>query len=277
MSTQELENLIIQYHKNKELSKLGSSGKLEKIDESLKTEILTNILSYENMLKDEINEGLIKSYDINKVKNMACKKFNLNDFQVEITKRRNNGILNNQIVFMLDENTSKNIVGDLIHFMNTCGYYKLLNPRHYKGLLIITFEQKFAKDITNIVKTYKYLYHATPSINVNKILKNGLIPKHKNNVFSYPDRIYLMGTKTDELSNHQLCIMKMIQDFRDKTEHLDDNEYTILQIDIKKLPENIKFYSDPSIPDGNGVYTFDNIPNYAINIYKTLKFIKPIE
>lgn len=69
----------------------------------------------------------------------------------------------------------------------------------------------------------------------------------------------------------------MIQDFRDKTEHLDDNEYTILQIDIKKLPENIKFYSDPSIPDGNGVYTFDNIPNYAINIYKTLKFIKPIE
>lgn len=140
MSTQELENLIIQYHKNKELSKLGSSGKLEKIDESLKTEILTNILSYENMLKDEINEGLIKSYDINKVKNMACKKFNLNDFQVEITKRRNNGILNNQIVFMLDENTSKNIVGDLIHFMNTCGYYKLLNPRHYKGLLIITFE-----------------------------------------------------------------------------------------------------------------------------------------
>lgn len=80
-------------------------------------------------------------------------------------------------------------------------------------------------------------YHMTEKKLVNKILKNGLIPKSYGN---FPERIYLSKNVSD--------IEEMIGDFiQDKT---------IFKVNVKGL----NIYEDPRHP--NAYYTYDNInPN----------------
>lgn len=110
------------------------------------------------------------------------------------------------------------------------------------------------------------MYHATPTIYIDKILKQGLVPKSKNSFSNYPDRVYfILG---DDLTQENLMLFGYLQKNRSGETIHDDNQYTILQIEIEKLLSNTQMYIDPRAK--NAVYTHDNIPPNAINILGTL-------
>jgi hypothetical protein len=91
-------------------------------------------------------------------------------------------------------------------------------------------------------------YHACPSNVVNKILKQGLVPKDKmKNGDVRGERIYL-STKYDKY------LFGM----------LGNNDYTVLTVDISKSNYPIKLYYDGQA--SNAVYTFDCISPQCISI-----------
>ena len=107
----------------------------------------------------------------------------------------------------------------------------------------------------------KFLYHVTTDAKVDKILKSGLNPKSSNVMFRYPDRIYL-GLDPKMLEHHLLPNLR-----KTKGKVNFDATYSILKVDISKIPSKNKFKVDPNYPDG--LFTSDNIPSSAIGVFKT--------
>lgn len=218
----------------------------------------------------ELDEGLIKSYDAQNVKNIILKKFRLSPPQVLLNVRDVDGQKVTLLSVILTTLTYQSYIDDLVKFMDTCGYHQCVKERHQNGFVILVFEPHFTQDISAEIKQkYKYLYHATPSIYVNKILSKGLIPmganSHgKNNaLFLYPDRVYCM--RGDNLTADQIGILRNIQTARSMKQISDNNEYTILKISVGQLPDNIVFYADPMVKSG-AIFTHDNIPPQAISV-----------
>ena len=217
-----------------------------------------------------IQEGLIKTYDIQKVKKYITYKFDLSQEQFVIHTRTLQGVNIELCMVILDKTVDKTFVGQLKHDMNACGYFLCTTPKYDRDYLLLVFEPHFTTDITNtVMSNYEYLYHATPTLYVNKILKQGLIPKGKNSLFFYPDRIYCIAS--NNITQNEVNAMKNVQAQRASTNPYDNNEYTILKIDVGQLPKNIKFFVDPMSLDVNAVLTHDNIPPQAITILGTLK------
>ena len=214
--------------------------------------------------KDSINESLMFTFDPQKTKNIVCRKFNLFPSQFYIIDNTNG----QKVDIILPENLPNATIGEIKHLMGTCGYFQCFDIIHDNGYIHLFFEAHLPKDVTKeVISNLDYLFHATPTIYVNKILKLGLSPKHKNTLFFYPSRIYCM--KGNNLSKEQISTLKNVQNQRKKGKHYDDNQYTILTIDTSKLPNGIKFYVDPNAPDA--VYTHQNIPPNAISIHCVLE------
>ena len=122
---------------------------------------------------------------------------------------------------------------------------------------------KFQNDETeNIKETYEFLYHWTPTSNVDSILKNGLIPCHKNKLFNYPNRTYLI--KGDSNENEIKFLGWSISC------NNNEKKYTLLKINIKGISEDINFYLDPN--SQIGIYTEDIIPAEYIKIEGNITF-----
>ena len=114
----------------------------------------------------------------------------------------------------------------------------------------------------NIKGAYEFLYHWTPTINVDSILKNGLIPCHGNNFFNYPNRIYLI--KGDSNKNEIKFLGWSISCSSN------EKDYTLLKIDIKNIGNDVNFYLDPN--SQVGIYTEDVIPAECIKIEGNITF-----
>lgn len=208
----------------------------------------------------KICEGLLKSYDLDRVKNAFCGKFNLPEEKFVIQKRENNENTVNICTVKLPHNTRKEEIGIYDKFMETCGYHRYVNPQYKNQEVWLGYEPHFSKVITPVIREkYKYLYHATPTVHLNKILQQGLVPRSKNGLFFYPDRIYCMGGR---ISKEESKALGNIKRERAKTKPHDDNSYTLISIDVSKLPAGIKFYADPMAP--NAFFTHENIPPHII-------------
>lgn len=265
----ELENIvskILKQYLNLEEGNGENSGRID--GNILDISNLMSKISYSNTeFINKLDEGLIHTYNIKQVKKILLNRFKLNDSQFYIEKRNKNGTEVELGAIILNNNTSKKVIGEIKHFMRTCGYFESMPEQRVENFLIYIFEPRFTNDVTEeIRKKYKYLYHATPSIYVKKILNKGLIPKSKNTLFFYPDRIFCM--RGNNLSNGQINTLKNVQAERGKHIKYDDNEYTILSINVSKLPDSIKFYVDPMSDDA--IFTYDNIPPQSIGIENTL-------
>lgn len=159
--------------------------------------------------------------------------------------------------------------------MSKLGYF-LGSTRKFKKVedmefIIMQFEPmcQLQDDITNDIKgRYSYLYHWTPSYLVESILKEGLKPLHKNKIFNYPPRIYLMrGDSTSEQLyswGQTMCYSNISLE--------NDYNYTLLKINIDNLGENIRFFNDPNADVG--IYTEQSIPSNVITVLKTIQFQK---
>lgn len=157
-------------------------------------------------------------------------------------------------VVIEDNENNKSIIDKRL---NTCGYFEAYSKR-FGDWMIYRYEAKFDIKVTDIVYQQPYLYHICPSILEDKILKNGLVPKEsKWPGFKNDSRIYLFLKK---FSNTQLN--NAVNHFQ--MHKLFGGSYLYIQIDVSKLPDGMKFYTDPRM--FGAVYTNDNVPPYALEI-----------
>ena len=247
----------------KRITKILSNYTIEELNEcinnfSKKFHLATfnNPLSY--LMKEQINESLIRTYPLDATVKYIKNYFGLKDNMVEPVS-----IESGNYIFVYMPNFNDNLE-QMLKAMQFCGYY-LAFPKKENVEQNKWVELQFEPihDIDNskqIREEEKIVYHLTPSYNEGKIKNYGFIPKSKNNKFNYPDRIYLIrGSAT----NREIYT---IGEQLNKINSSDRNtgEYILYTIDLSKLPEHIKLFIDPNYD--YGIYTTDNIPvNSIIN------------
>ena len=108
-------------------------------------------------------------------------------------------------------------------------------------------------------------------------MKNGLVPRSKNDKCDFPDRVYLMmDERNGEVSTNsalrELAIMLMSAfEKTESNEYVDDYKWSLYRIDISKLSNEIQFSFDENFYP-LAVFTPDNIPPSAIYFVKVFDF-----
>lgn len=209
-----------------------------------------------------LKEGLIKTTNIDKTLNILEKKYlskfiftkniNTNTFYIKTFSTNINTLLNGII-------KDANNLGWFPSFMETEEYVGKWDEKYFKeGEIKLRFEAKFDEEI--VEKIPPVLYHITPTQNVNKILKIGLVPKSRSKASYHPDRVYL--------SNYLEDIEDLGEMFYQKT---GEKNWTILKINTDLIPgEYFKLYTDPNYEPG--YYTLNNIPPQAIEKVKEINY-----
>lgn len=215
-----------------------------------------------------LNEGLIKTYPTDFVKSYIERECQLHPSQIQIYMHESNGVKIPIFGILVTPKATKEFIDLIVKKMNACGYFlsRNLHKTKYPNVMSLSFEPKFSKNVTYIVrKKCNFLYHMTSSINIDKIIKNGLCPKSKNTIFLYPSRVFCMNG--DVLDNNQKSLLRGIKGEKNKDVSNQNNpnydgKYYLLIIDLKKIPSSVKFYADPMSDEA--IYTYENIPSSAI-------------
>ena len=199
-----------------------------------------------------IDEGLISTSPTKKTVKILKRKFPdyyvsiLPDGEIEISAGRKDYVDN--IVEI--ENICKQIGWYISHGTEDGLHYKF-----DKEFLEHSFDDVVIKQIFDSTRDIdikpSIMYHVTPVKNINKILKIGLVPKHKDKITYHPDRVYL----TDEL--------ELAWGLKKEFERINGYECQILKILTNDL--DIKLYSDVDSRQ-YGFYTLENIPPRFISI-----------
>ena len=141
---------------------------------------------------------------------------------------------------------------------------KILTDRKNRKWIDMRFEPKAPDDITEkIHRKYKVLYHLSPSIFEEKILKEGLHASNKNSDYKYPEpRVYLIEGDSDSDDIQELVNTLYIQAQKRGIKDLKP-DYTLFTLEVQKIGYDIRFYYDINEP--KGIYTKVNIsPQYII-------------
>lgn len=219
--------------------------------------------------KKIIFEGLIKTYSVQSTLNMLRK--------ISKGTKIGTGAPSNrfgQKQIYISFNTGFDGIGDLfgkiIHYMGTYGWYfgrvmgTNINKLDAKAFFrmasmpsfTLIFEPKFdlLVDGNNLPS---YFYHITPSKNINKILKKGLIPKNHCKVNYHPERVYFF---TEYPKN-----WKNIADGFRRDEGVME-KYCLLSIDAQRLNKKNNIYLDQNSNDRIAVYTEEPVPPFVIEV-----------
>lgn len=131
----------------------------------------------------------------------------------------------------------------------------------FKNITII-YEAKYDQEVKLI---NQYIYHLTPDIKWSKIKYMGLTPKSQGKIADHPERIYFMEN-INNLEDRGGDMNDIAFALLDKYPHKDKvKEMYLLKIDTDKL-KNITFFEDSSFFMGNAIWTYQNIPPFAISI-----------
>lgn len=173
-------------------------------------------------------------------------------------------------IIVLPDINDKEIIADMekMGYFVSCGSpLKRINGVKYK---VIKFEPKteLQDDKTEEIKLkYKMLFHWCLLNNLDRIMKDGLLPKHNNRKFNYPNRIYLMKGGIDRKK------MKSLGKFLYRNNNFMNNgNYVLLKVDIRNVSEEVRFYYDPCTDIG--IYTEQPIPKEYITIVEKCNFSK---
>ena len=218
-----------------------------------------------------ITEGLIKSIDYDIVENLLKKLFIKYNKKVII-------LVDHQGIYITVKNKvfNKYLMEGFFNLLKVVGYnisYYYIDNKQFidKPLTVLEIFSEYNELNINLIKKYdteekgipNYLYHITNKKYLDKIKKNGLIPKSKNKIEKYPDRIYI--------TNNIVGAKNIKKDYENKYKN---DEWIILKINTKLL-NKIKLYLDPTyfmnLEDYNNYeykvcYTYDNIPNESIEL-----------
>lgn len=202
-----------------------------------------------------------KTKDVEYVKKYLFKNLGLKDWQFSERQGANDVQL-----IMLVGDIGMNI--DIItKAMETMGWFQsyITKSQNINGINIrcIAFDPIYQDKINDEVRDgWNYLYHLTPSENIESILLNGIIPSSKNKLFHYPNRVYLL--KPTVTHNEVVNLAKRLASQYSKQ----NGQYALFQIDLNKTHNSVDFSYDPRYQ--NGVYTYQKIPKDAIIDYITI-------
>ena len=212
-----------------------------------------------------IKEGLIQTYETNHVVHSISELFNLQkdnennltyfeekdgktehdyDGKIEIKKTRESEII---LITLYNLSNIENI-----HFYMKKYGWKCVDTNNN----VYIYEKKYDTYILLkhlILEDYNYLYHITTKNVIEKILKQGLIPKKKVNGYIDNDEknyFFLTQPSGDKLKDFYVYKFKI--------------PVVLLKIDLSKLNPTTKFYNDTRMDDA--LYTYEPIPNNAIEI-----------
>lgn len=229
------------------------------MDEILDFRFRQKYVSFDNPLsiflskKSLLNEGLINTYPIDKTIKYIKDLFQLSSNNIYKIKS-DNGCYSIHISFPFVEENFK-LIDKSFDF---CGYYfaTVVNEFFVDEVrwLTLQYEPKFQKDCSyNIRLSENHLYHITLNCYEQSILKNGLCPKSKNKLFSYPNRIYFVkGSCSDE------TLIRLTRMLNSGNNNIHNNGiYSIFDVDLNLIPKNIKIFYDNNYIFG--LYITDNI------------------
>lgn len=201
-----------------------------------------------------VNENKDNITPIEEVEKKIKSKFRLRNFQYS---RNDDGSYIVVIIPMIHYNHTM-----VVKAMKECGYW--LNAfwietgrtdQTWEYLRFLPYDQH---DINKEVLEGKVLYHTSPSTNKNSILANGLIPSYDNSSFSDPGQVHLFKANTpiSEIKG----MGKKLYDADtnpDKT-----NIFSIFEIDVTTLPQNMEYFKDNDAY--YGVFVRKRIPPSSI-------------
>ena len=226
-----------------------------------------------------ISEGLIKTYPISRVVGCLTNLFHLsndiNDLKDIVTGYSEyNGVImilqavnNQQQIYTVIPNNKYNIYC-FGKYLNKYGYFSgghsIFGPND--EWIEIWWNKKFDADATETIRKLGKLYHICSSTVYKKISKVGLTPRKsewKN--FDNPERVYFFVYKPSHENLEDLA-----KDFKESKTKISD-EYFLLEIDISKVNDTMKFYVDPRMP--YAVYSLEGVPPYAITVIDEIKIV----
>lgn len=217
---------------------------------------------------EDISEGLFKSADPCKFIDIFQRILSSKDVKFLIDYEYNGNI------FVDIEKINKEDLKFSFSIIGNSGYYVSdfkINEEKRKFDNDEVFSYFYSNDkidITLFVEPYydvelsnvSILYHTTPQIYIEKILKNGLSPKSKNKITSHPPRIFLCKS-----INKAISLSKML-----KARSNYNCNWSVLEINTENIID-FKIYEDPNYRKEGGVYTLnyiqpDNIKDLEMNI-----------
>ena len=211
--------------------------------------------------KITINEGLIRTYPIDKTIEYVKKSFPLlgDDGIYKVPNEQNGGYNIMTVIPNIGQN-----IENINKAMNFCGYHfsATVNRKHLNNVEYV-FNQYEAKNTENstdyIRKHERYLFHLTPSYNKEKIIKNGFSPKCKNEFLKFPSRVYFI--RASKVTKNDIVEFAKILDEHNHSKG-NNHIYTVFMVDLNKIPKDVKFSIDNNYI--HGVMTSDNITPESI-------------
>lgn len=220
-----------------------------------------NPLTISMLNRSKIDEGLIRTYPINKTISYISSYFNLHPHQIVKKVSAQNGI-SHILVFIP---SIKDNVQVMIEAMRSCGYYlgspKLENIKPNIWVKL-QFEPKIQEDNSEQIRNEeRTLMHLTPIYNLRRIQSIGFSPRCKNELFNYPSRLYFLRGSLDR--NEIMSIGKQLCDANSSVGN--EGKYALITIDLSRIPSEVKFSLDPNYP--YGIFTTNNIrPEVIIDV-----------
>lgn len=141
-----------------------------------------HIMDFETFV-NQLDEGLIKTYPIDKVVVYVQRKLNLTDEDINIDTNYKSDCID------VGKHLNKDIIDEIDKILIMSGYFEMDEDDY-----IYYYFKKYDSNLFDKLKEenkIKYLYHITPSKNDERIQRIGLIPTHKNDRYNYPDRVYI--------------------------------------------------------------------------------------
>lgn len=265
---------IVQENKKYQVSDFFDVGKLSKEDvDSITVDLsifvrnngYSNKLFYTNG-NTILSETATNTLPVADVKKELQEKLKFNDWQILEEKGANNIQL---ILLYVDYAMNTEII---IKQMEACGWSKsfISQPTLMFGRIVkaIAFDPITQPNVNQEVRQLKYLFHWTPAYNSKNIDEFGLLPKSENQQYDYPPKVHLIKENATEQQKIYLCWQLF------KTNHNQQNtgHYTLYQIDVEKVPNDVDFFYDPRCQIG--YYTVKPIPKDCILKIGTIQFGK---
>ena len=112
------------------------------------------------------------------------------------------------------------------------------------------------------------LYHITPTKNVDSILKKGLFPRDRQGLSGiyYEPRLYFI-TGYDEEKIREYAATTLAPETTEK-------DYSLIVIDMKKIPEYVEFYYDPLVGKQSVFTKFAIAPDTFEEVIRSFIVIK---
>lgn len=215
---------------------------------------------YSEHLNEDVN--LMQQATIAKSEMMRIYK--MKDWQIEIKQ----GYHNVEVIILfagIFKNTKI-----IKQEMKRLGFFPSISAWKRRGFMIwraIKFEPYEQADLTKEARKFRYLYHITPSYNHQSIVNNGLLPKSENNMFDYPDRVYVLYGNIDR--GNLMFLAQQLYEKNRKTNKINNGAYNVYRIDTRQLPNDIAFYGDPNYP--KGYFTKQLIPSNCLSLVETIQ------